>query len=108
MADDETAQLRMPDAVIADALAGIFDDLGALPATPKTRELQARATSYRRVFESWGHTRPTMPQRLALRDLILDLHAKLQELRNEADMAATPVVGVPAMRDPNAPPSRRR
>jgi hypothetical protein len=108
MVDDETVQLRMPDVVIADALAGILDDLAALPATPKTRELQARADNYRRALESWGHMRPTDAQRDALRDLVLDLHARVRDMRSEAEMGATPAVGVPVMRDPGTPPSRRR
>jgi hypothetical protein len=107
MADDETAQIRMPDVVIEDALAGIFDELASLTATPKTRELRARAENYRLALAKWAHAKPTEAQRGALRDLVLDLHAQVQALRSAADLALTPVVGVPAMRLPSGPPSSR-
>jgi hypothetical protein len=108
MGEEETRHFRLPDVVIADALAGVLDDLASLPATPRTRELQARADNYRRALEGWKHVKPNPAQRLALRDLVADLANQVDEVRNEVDMAQTPVVGVPVMRTPSAPPSRKR
>jgi hypothetical protein len=107
VSDDETVQIRLPDAVIEDALAGIFDELASLPSNPKTRELQTRAESYRRALAQWGHAPPSHAQRGALRDLVIELHAKVRGLRGSADLGLTPMVGVPAARTPTAPPSSR-
>jgi hypothetical protein len=82
VSDDEVTSVRaIPDVIIQDALAAVFDELKALAPTAKTRELAKRAETYRRTLDQWVHTRPGETQRAALRDLVLTLHAQTIELK---------------------------
>ncbi len=79
--DVDATHIHSGDAVLQDALAGIFDALRDLAATPQTRELRARAESYRLTMERWTNAPPSKAQRDALRELVLALHEKADTLR---------------------------
>jgi hypothetical protein len=100
--EEATSVHRIPDVVVEDALAAVFDELKSLASTPKTRELRARADTYRRTLDQWAHTRPTESQRLALRDLVIKLHAQTVEVRKQGGVA--PDAGPPSR---GGPTSRR-
>jgi hypothetical protein len=68
--------LRARRATLEQAIAAILERLRGMPSTPRTRELRARAHTYRWAVERWASDEaPSTAQGLALRELVDELCA---------------------------------
>ena len=99
MSDDDETRAQRLEVLLEDSLAAALDVVRDLPASPKVRDLRARVHTYRQAIERWVTVRPTQGQRDALRELVLELHARA--LETHASEAATPIQGVPSVRPPD-------
>ena len=81
--DDKTPRItpRSLEFLVGDTLTSIFAALDAAPDSPHVRELRSKARSYEQIVATWTSAPPTGPQREALFDLVIQLHARLSDLR---------------------------
>jgi glutamyl-tRNA reductase len=87
MGDADETRAHNAEALLEDSLAATLDILRELKDSPIVRDLRTRAETYRRTIERWENVRPSHEQRGALRELVLQLHARALDL---ADGAAAP------------------
>jgi hypothetical protein len=90
----KTPRSRHRDALAEEVIVAILETVRSMPDSPQKRQLGAKAATYQRVLQSWGASPPTDSQRAALRDQILQLHAKLVEVLRRDSLDLTPAGGV--------------
>jgi hypothetical protein len=63
--------------ICKQALDDILERLNEMPATPRVRELRAKATSYERVVRAWDARPPTEQERSAMLKNVIDLNVEV-------------------------------
>src|SRR5271170_4751349 len=71
--EDDTVRARMPS-VAEITLDAVLDTLGRVQPCPRARELRGRAEVYRLAIARRVSMPPTVPQRVAMRELVIALH----------------------------------
>ena len=81
--NDNTPRIspRSLEFLVGDTLTSIFTALDAAPDSAHVRELRSKAKSYERIVATWASSPPSGPQREAMFDLVIQLHARLADLR---------------------------
>lgn len=66
--------------IVQQSLADTLERLQELEASPRVRELLAKALVFERSVRGWRTTPPTEPERAALTRSVLDLNVEVMEL----------------------------
>lgn len=64
-------------AIVEQALVDTLERLRDQPASPRVRELRAKAEGYERALRAWSMRPPTEEQRAALLRLVLELNVEV-------------------------------
>jgi hypothetical protein len=88
-------------------IAAVVDMLGAMLDGPHTRELRAKAETYRAAVEQWATTNVSTAQRLALRELVEELHARTEAARRGALESRPPLSTPTASKAPQLDSKKR-
>lgn len=71
-------------AIVEQSLSDALERLRELKASPRVRELRAKAEGYDRALHDWRTRPPTEEQRAMLLKLVLDLHVEVMATGREA------------------------
>ncbi len=71
-------------AIVEQALVDTLERLRDLQASPRVRELRAKAEGYERALRAWSTRPPTEEQRAALLRLVLELNVEVIALGRTA------------------------
>lgn len=64
-------------AIVEQSLIDTVERLRELPASPRVRELRAKAEGYERAVRTWATRPPTQEQRAALLRIVLELNVEV-------------------------------
>ena len=85
MATDKSTRL----AIVEQSLEDILERLDSLPATPRLRELRAKARVYERAVRAWPTQPPSEEQRGAMLKCVIELNVEVMQSGREATAEKT-------------------
>ena len=96
------------DREIRARIAAILALLDAMPETSRTHELRVSAETYRWAIEQWAGANASAGQRLALREIVEELHATVtQEGIPDSSVVPPAPLSTPTAWASQPPPKRR-